>query len=63
MDPYIFDVVQRIKDPKDIQTILDSLLRKVVDGIVPAGDLDLESPGVTQYSRITRVTDTIGTTN
>jgi len=35
--PYIFNVIQRIKDPEDIQTILDSLPRKIVDGVITVG--------------------------
>ena len=63
MDPYIFDVIQRIEDPENIQTILDGLLRKIVDSIISVGDLDLESLVATPHLRITRVTDAIGTTN
>lgn len=63
VDPYIFDVIQRIEDPENIQTILDSFLRKIVDSIISVGELDLESPVATPHLRITRITDTIGTTN
>jgi len=61
--PYIFNVVQRIKDPEDIQTILDSLLRKIVDGVIAVRYLDSEHSMTTLYSRVTRVTDAIGTAN
>jgi hypothetical protein len=63
MNPYIFNVVQRIEDPEDIQTILDSLLRKIVDSVITVGYLDSERPAATPYSRVARVADTIGTAN
>ena len=34
MDPYVFNVVQGIEDPEDIQTVLNGLLREIVDGII-----------------------------
>jgi hypothetical protein len=41
IDPYVFNVVQRIEDPEDIQTVLDSLLREIVDGVITVESLDL----------------------
>ena len=63
VSPYVFDIVQRIEDPEDIQSILNSLPRKIVDGVVAVGYLDSERSATTPYSRVTRVTDTVGTTN
>ena len=64
VSPYIFNVVQRIEDPEDIQTILNSLPRKIVDSVITVGYLDLDrSVATTPYSRVTRVTNTVGTAN
>ena len=41
MVPYVFDVVQRIEDPEDIQTVLNSLFREIVDGVITVSCLDL----------------------
>jgi len=60
---YIFNVIQRVEDPENIQTVLNSLLRKIVDSIVTVGQLDLESSATTFYLRVTGVTNAIGTAN
>ena len=61
--PYVFNVVQRIEDSEDIQTILDGLLREIVDSVITLGCLDSENAVEIPYSRIAGIADTIGTAN
>ena len=60
---YVFNVVQRIEDPEDIQTVLDSLFREIVDGVITVEYLDLREATRASYARVTCIANAIGTAN
>ena len=58
--PHIFNVVQRIEDPKDIQTVFDRLLGEIIDSVITTGHLDLGRSDGTPHSRVASVADAVG---
>lgn len=58
------DIIQRIEHSEDVETILNSFLGEVINGIIPAYYLNKTSSTIAlRHIRITCVPDAISTTN